>query len=30
MAGVVLYDGHETLPMGPALWAVRIASLWQV
>ena len=30
LAGLVLYDGHETLPMGPALWAVPIASLWQV
>lgn len=29
LAGVVLYDGHETLPLGPALWAVPIASLWQ-
>jgi predicted AAA+ superfamily ATPase len=30
LAGLVLYDGHETLPMGPALWAIPIASLWQV
>lgn len=27
-AGVVLYDGAETLPMGEGLWAVPLASLW--
>lgn len=26
--GLVLYDGVETLPMGPGLWAVPIATLW--
>ena len=26
--GLVLYDGDETLPMGPRLWAVPIATLW--
>ena len=30
VAGLLLYDGTEILPMGPALWAVPIASLWQV
>jgi predicted AAA+ superfamily ATPase len=30
IAGLVLYDGAETLPLGPSLWAVPIASLWQV
>ena len=28
-AGLVLYDGTETLPLGPALWAVPIATLWR-
>ena len=28
-AGIVLYDGSETLPIGDRLWAVPIASLWQ-
>ena len=28
LAGLVLYDGQETLPMGPQLWAVPIATLW--
>jgi predicted AAA+ superfamily ATPase len=27
-AGVVLYDGIETLPLGPALWAVPLSTLW--
>jgi len=26
--GVVLYDGTETLPLGPAFWAVPLSSLW--
>lgn len=26
--GVILYDGTETLPLGPAFWAVPISSLW--
>lgn len=26
--GVVLYDGTETLPLGPALWALPISTLW--
>jgi len=26
--GVILYDGAETLPLGPSLWAAPIASLW--
>jgi predicted AAA+ superfamily ATPase len=30
LAGLVLYDGTETLPLGPSLWAVPIASLWQL
>ena len=28
IAGFVLYDGNETLPMGPRLWAVPLATLW--
>ena len=28
LAGFVLYDGIETLPLGPSLWAVPIATLW--
>ena len=27
-AGVVLYDGVETLPVGDGLWAVPISTLW--
>ncbi|NOQ40871.1 MAG: DUF4143 domain-containing protein [Desulfuromusa sp.] len=27
-AGIVLYDGTETLPLGDALWAVPISTLW--
>jgi predicted AAA+ superfamily ATPase len=27
-AGVVLYDGTETLPLGPDLWAVPLSTLW--
>ncbi len=27
--GVVLYGGEETLPLGPDLWAMPIASLWR-
>jgi len=30
IAGVVLYDGTETLPMGPGLWAVPLATLWHM
>lgn len=29
LAGLVLYDGTETLPLGPSLWAVPIATLWR-
>ena len=29
VAGVVLYDGGETLPIGDRLWAVPISTLWQ-
>ena len=28
LACFVLYDGLETLPLGPSLWAVPIATLW--
>ena len=27
-AGVVLYDGVETLPVGEHLWAAPISTLW--
>lgn len=27
-AGVLLYDGKETLPMGEGLWAVPLSTLW--
>ena len=30
IAGFVLYDGNETLPMGPGLWAVPLATLWRM
>ncbi len=30
IAGLVLYDGRETLPMGPGLWAVPLATLWRL
>ncbi|MCD6580842.1 MAG: ATP-binding protein [Desulfuromusa sp.] len=26
--GIILYDGTETLPLGDALWAVPISTLW--
>lgn len=26
--GVLLYDGHETLPLGNGLWAAPVSSLW--
>jgi len=26
--GIILYDGTETLPLGEALWAVPISTLW--
>lgn len=26
--GVLLYDGHETLPVGDGLWAAPISTLW--
>lgn len=28
-AGLVLYDGVETVPVGDKLWAVPISTLWQ-
>jgi len=28
VAGVVLYDGKDTLPMGDRFWAVPISTLW--
>ncbi len=28
-AGVVLYDGPDTLPMGNGLWAVPLSTLWE-
>jgi predicted AAA+ superfamily ATPase len=28
-AGIVLYDGVETLPMGERLWAAPLATLWR-
>lgn len=27
-AGIILYDGTETLPLGEKLWAVPVSSLW--
>ncbi len=27
-AGIVLYDGIDTLPLGERYWAVPLASLW--
>ncbi|PSB39462.1 ATP-binding protein [Aphanothece minutissima] len=30
LGGVLLYDGCDTLPMGPGLWAVPLATLWQL
>ncbi len=27
-AGAVLFDGTDTLPMGPGLWAVPLSALW--
>jgi uncharacterized protein len=30
VAGVVLYCGTQTLPFGDRLWAVPIASLWEL
>lgn len=29
VAGVVLYDGKDTLPIGDRLWAVPISTLWR-
>lgn len=29
-SGVLLYDGLETLPLGPGLWAVPLATLWRL
>jgi predicted AAA+ superfamily ATPase len=26
--GVLLYDGHETMPLGEGIWAAPISSLW--
>jgi uncharacterized protein len=28
IAGIVLYDGTATLPLGPRLWAVPFSTLW--
>ena len=28
VAGIVLYDGNDTLPIGQRLWAVPISTLW--
>lgn len=28
VAGIVLYDGSETLPLGERLWAVPLSTLW--
>jgi hypothetical protein len=28
VAGIVLYDGNDTLPIGERLWAVPISTLW--
>jgi len=28
VAGVALYDGTETLPLGDRRWAVPISTLW--
>ena len=28
IAGIVLYDGNDTLPIGEGLWAVPISTLW--
>lgn len=28
VGGVVLYDGLDTVPMGPKLWAMPLCSLW--
>jgi len=28
-AGIVLYDGEQTLPMGSGLWAVPLGTLWR-
>lgn len=30
LAGLLLYDGLETLPLGPGLWAVPLATLWEL
>lgn len=27
-AGIILYDGEQTLPIGERLWAVPLSSLW--
>jgi len=27
-AGVLLYDGEETMPLGNKLWAAPLSSLW--
>ena len=27
-AGVLLYDGDETLPLGNKLWAAPLSTLW--
>ena len=28
VAGIVLYDGNDTLPIGERLWAVPLSTLW--
>lgn len=28
LRGVILYNGHETLPFGPDCWAILIDALW--
>ncbi len=28
--GVLLYDGHETMPLGDGIWAAPLASLWGI
>ena len=30
IGGFLLYDGSDTLPMGPQLWALPLATLWHV
>jgi hypothetical protein len=30
LAGIVLYTGTQTLPFGPGMRAMPVASLWEV